>query len=200
MKPIIILILTSCMVLNTITMTYQKAYGATGTAPFSVTVNGSLVLTDASNDTMSGKDPTINVALSVTPDLGATTVSDTANFRIRSNQNVWRLTAQKTSSNTGGTGLTDSDITLNISKSAGSKANTNAGTLVSPFNNATTIGSIPSSSTANVVSGTAKTSSGRDSANTDNYFQVNTTYSVVPDFFYTPGTFSTTITYNLVSP
>ncbi len=173
---------------------------AAATVPVNVTVNGALVITDASNDSMAGANPTINVNLSVTPDLGAATVTGQANFRVRTNRNAWRLTAQRTVSNAGGTGLADTDVSLTVAKSAGSTGNANAGALVAPFTASTTLNSIPTATSVDVVSGTAKTSTAKDGANTNNYFQVNTTYGVAPDFFYTPGTYSTTITYNLVSP
>ena len=173
---------------------------AAATVPVNVTVNGALVITDASNDSMAGVNPNINVSLSVTPDLGAATVTGQANFRIRTNRNTWRLTAQRTVSNSGGTGLADTDISLTVAKSAGTNGNASAGSLVAPFTAATNLNSIPTASSTDVISGTAKTSNAKDSTNTNNYFQVNTTYGVAPDFFYTPGTYSTTITYNLVSP
>lgn len=173
---------------------------AAATVPINVTVNGSLVITDASNDGMAGTNPNINVNLSVTPDLGQSTVTGQANFRIRTNRTAWRLTAQRTASNAGGTGIADTDVTLSVAKSAGSTGNASAGTLVAPFNAAATLNNVPTASSADVVSGTAKTSSIKDGNNTNNYFQVNTTYGVSPDFFYTPGTYSTTVTYNLVSP
>ncbi len=173
---------------------------AAATIPVNVTVNGALVITDASNDSMSGINPTINVNLSVTPDLGAATVTGQANFRIRTNRTAWRLTAQRTVSNAGSTGIADTDVTLSVAKSAGSTGNANAGTLVAPFTAATNLNSIPTATSADVISGTARTSSAKDGTNTNNYFQVNTTYGIAPDFFYTPGTYSTTITYNLVSP
>ena len=182
---------------NSIRMSEVKA--ATGTVPLSVTVNGSLVVSDGDNDTMSGTNPTKNVSLTVTPDLGHTLQSGSANFRIRSNRADWRFTATKTASNAGGTGITDSDILVDISKSAGSSANASAGALVAPFNAQTNLSSITTTE-ADVISGTAKTSSARDANNTNNWFQINTTYSIQPDFFYTPGTFSSTITYSLVSP
>ena len=173
---------------------------AAANVPVNVTVNSSLVISDASNDSMAGANPTINVNLSVTPDLGASTVTGQANFRIRSNKAAWRLTAQRTTSNAGGTGLADTDVTLSVAKSAGSNGNASAGALVSPFTASTTLNSIPTATSADVINGTAKTSSAKDGTNANNYFQVNTTYGVAPDFFYTPGTYSTTITYNLVSP
>ena len=176
-----------------------KAYGA-ATVPLSVNVNGSLVISDASNDTMAGKDPTINVAIAVTPDLGAATATGQANFRIRTNNATWRLTTQRTASNAGGTGIADGDVSVTVTKSAGTNANINAGALVAPFTAATNLTNIPTAAPTNVISGTSKTSTARDTTNTNNWFQVNTTYGIAPDFFYTPGTFSTTITYNLVSP
>ncbi len=193
----LVFIFNVILLLNFIVLPEAKA---AATVPLTVTVNGSLVITDADNDTMLGKDPTKNVTINITPDIGATTQTGAANFRIRTNRSAWRLTAQKTASNAGGTGLTDSDVLLDVAKSAGSSANANSGTLVAPFNAQTNIGSITTAAAVDVVSGTAKTSSSKDGTNTNNYFQVNTTYSVVPDFFYSPGTFSTTITYNLVSP
>lgn len=177
----------------------QKAKAA-ASVPLNITVNGSLVITDASNDTMAGKDPTLNVNLSVTPDLGATTVSGAANFRVRSNRNAWRVTAQRTASNAGGTGIADTDVLVDIAKSAGTTANTSAGALVTPFTAQTNISSITTAAAVDVISGTAKTSSMIDGNNTNNWFQVSTTYSIAPDFFYSPGTYSTTVTYNLVSP
>ena len=173
---------------------------AAATVPVNVTVNGSLVITDASNDSMAGTNPTINVNLYVTTDLGAAIATGQANFRIRTNRTTWRLTAQRTASNAGGTGIADTDVTLSVAKSAGSTANASAGALVAPFNAAATLNNVPTATSADVVSGTAKTSSARDNNNTNNYFQVNTTYGISPDFFYTPGTYNTTVTYNLVSP
>ena len=172
---------------------------AAATVPMSVTVNGALVISDADNDTMAGENPTKNVDLTIDPDLGQTLQTASANFRVRTNRSAWRLTASKTASSAGGTGLTDADVLLDVSKSAGSNANASAGTLVSPFTSQTNLGSL-STTAVDVISGTAKTSSAKDNSNTNNWFQVSTTYSVQPDFFYTPGTFSSTITYNLVSP
>ena len=173
---------------------------ATATVPLSVTVNGSLVISDADNDTMSGTNPTKNVSISVTPDLGATNATGSANFRIRTNRSAWRVTAQRTASDAGDTGIADTDVKVDITKSAGSNASASAGALVSPFTAQADISSISTSSAVDVINGTAKTSSAKDSSNASNWFQLSTTYSIFPDFFYTPGTYSTTITYSLVSP
>lgn len=181
-------------------MCVHSVKAATAGVPLSITVNGSLVLTDAGNDTMLGKDPTLNVNIAVTPDLGAATASGSANFRIRTNNAAWRVTAQRTASNAGTTGIADTDVKVDIAKSAGTTGNAASGALAIPFNAQTNLTSIPTVSAADVITGTAKTSSAKDSSNTNNYFQVNTTYSIAPDFFYTPGTFSSTITYSLVSP
>ena len=124
---------------------------AATTVPVNVTVNGALVITDSANDSMSGINPNINVSLSVTPDLGASTITGQANFRIRTNRTTWRLTAQRTASNSGGTGIADTDISLSVSKVAGSTGNSNAGSLVAPFYTSTNLNSIPTVSSADVV-------------------------------------------------
>ena len=131
---------------------------AAATVPLSVTVNGSLVISDADNDTMAGKDPTKNVTISVTPDLGAATATGNANFRIRTNSSTWKLTALRTASDAGGTGLTDADVLVDVAKSAGSMANANSGTLVAPFTSQANLSNIPTAApAADVVNGTAKT-------------------------------------------
>ncbi len=178
-----------------------KIFAQTATVPLSITVNGNLTISDANNDASSGKNPTLNVNLSITPDLGAAQVTGDANFRIRTNRPNWRLTAQRTLEvDTGPTKISASDVGLLITTQAGSKANPDAGTLVAPFNTQTDISKIPISNPINVISGKSKTSKDRDNTNTNNYFQVNTRYSVYPDYFFQPGTWKTTLTYNLVSP
>lgn len=178
-----------------------KSISQTATVPINITVNGTLTISDANNDASSGKNPTINVNLSVTPDLGAAAVTGNANFRIRTNRPVWRLTAQRTTEvDTGPTNIVPGDISLLVTTQAGVNANAMAGSLVAPFNATTNLTSISTSAPVNVINGTAKTSTARDSSNLSNYFQVNTQYSILPDYFYQPGTWATTITYNLVSP
>src|SRR3989338_6981406 len=83
---------------------YLPSANAAGTAPLSITVNGALVISDADNDTMAGVNPTKNVTLNITPDLGHTIQSGGANFRVRTNRSAWRLTAQRTTTSAGGTG------------------------------------------------------------------------------------------------
>lgn len=195
LRSLVLILLLLCV--NVIEIPEVKAAAS---VPLSVTVNESLVISDADNDTMAGKNPTKNVNLSVTPDLGQTLQSASANFRVRSNRATWRLTAQRTASDAGSTGITDADLLVDISKSAGSSANASAGALVAPFTSQTNLSSINTAAAVDVINGTAKTSSAKDNSNTNNWFQVGTTYSIQPDFFYSPGTFSSTITYSLVSP
>lgn len=183
---------------NVLRFAEVKAAGAT--VPLSIVVNGNLVVSDAGNDTAAGKDPTKNVNISVTPDLGSTTQSGSANIRLRTNKAAWRLTAQRTASSAGGTGIADTDVKVDISKSAGTKANASSGAITLAFTGQKDLTAITTVSAVDVITGSAKTSSARDSGNVDNWFQVGTTYSINPDFFYTEGTFSTTITYSLVSP
>ena len=199
MKKQIFALFLVMMLVCTSLVNIQEAKSA-ATVPLAITVNGSLVISDADNDTMAGENPTKNVSLTIDPDLGHTIQSGSANFRVRTNRATWRLTAQRTASDAGGTGVTDSDVKVDIAKSAGTSANANAGALVSPFTAQTNLASIDTAMAVDVVNGTAKTSSARNSANDQNWFQVNTTYSLQPDFFYEPGTFSSTITYSLVSP
>ena len=177
------------------------SFSQTATVPVNITVNGALTISDASNDSSAGRNPTINVNLSVTPDLGAAAATGDANFRIRTNRSTWRLTTQRTTEvDTGPTNIVSMDVGLLFTTQAGTNANAMAGVLVAPFTAQTDLSNVPTAAPANVVSGTAKTSTARDSSNTNNYFQVNTRYSILPDFFYQPGTWSTTVTYNLVSP
>ena len=178
-----------------------KTFSQSATVPININVNGTLTISDAANDSNAGKNPTINVNLSITPDLGAAPVTGNANFRIRTNRSAWRLTAQRTTEvDTGPTNIVAMDIGVLISTQAGTNANAMAGTLVAPFTAQTDLSSISTSAPVDVISGTAKTSAARDTTNTNNYFQINTLYSILPDFFFQPGTWRTTITYNLVSP
>lgn len=178
-----------------------KSISQTATVPININVNGTLTISDANNDASSGKNPTINVNLSITPDLGAASVTGDANFRIRTNQSKWRLTAQRTKENDSGpTNIEAKDVGLLVTTQAGPKADLNAGKLVPPFTSQTNLSSISTSSPIDVIVGEKKTSTDRDNTNANNYFQVNTKYSIFPDFFYQVGTWSTTITYNLVSP
>lgn len=179
----------------------HKAFSQTAIVPINITVNGNLTISDANNDASSGKNPTLNVNLTVTPDLGAAAATGDANFRIRTNRSTWRLTAQRTLEvDTGPTNIIAMDVGLTITTLAGSSANPNAGTKVAPFNSQTDLSNVPVGAPVTVIAGTAKTSITRDNTNINNYFQVNTRYSILPDFFYQPGTWRTTVTYNLVSP
>ena len=178
-----------------------KTFCQSATVPININVNGTLTISDASNDASSGKNPTLNVNLSITPDLGAAPAVGNANFRIRTNRSTWRLTAQRTAEiDTGPTNIVAMDVTLLVTTQAGTNGNAMAGTLVAPFTAQTDLSSISTATPVDVISGTAKTSTARDNTNSNNYFQVNTQYGILPDFFFQPGTWKTTITYNLVSP
>lgn len=197
-KQFIYLCLIVLLILLTIPL---KTFSQSATVPININVNGTLTISDAANDASSGKNPTINVNLSITPDLGAAPVNGDANFRIRTNRSTWRLTAQRTAEiDTGPTNIVAMDVALLITTQAGINANAMAGILVAPFTARTDLSSISTSAPVDVISGTAKTSTAKDNTNANNYFQVNTQYSILPDFFFQPGTWRTTITYNLVSP
>lgn len=178
-----------------------RTFSQSATIPININVNGTLTISDAINDSSAGKNPTINVTLAVTPDLGAAAVTGDANFRIRTNLTIWRLTAQRTQEiDRGPTNILPQDIGLLISTQAGNNANPDAGKLISPFLSSTDLSKITVANPVVVLNGQDKTSNKRDNLNANNYFQVNTRYSITPDFFFQPGAWSTIITYSLVSP
>lgn len=201
MKNLIGLLSITLLVLTVSVLSVQEVKAQTATVPLAITVNGALVVTDAAMDNAAGKNPTLNVNLSVTPDLGAANVTGSANFRIRTNQAMWTLSAAKTALVANGTGIAETDILLDVVKTAGSNANASAGALQSPFTAQTNISSIMTTATT-VLAGTAITSSARDSSNANNYLNIATTYTIPQDFFFTPGTgnATSTITYTLSSP
>ena len=114
---------------------------------------------------------------------------------------MWTLSAAKTALVANGTGLSETDILLDVVKTAGTTGNAASGALQAPFTAQTNISSIMTTATT-VLAGTAKTSSALDSTNTNNYLNIATTYSVPQDFFFQPGTgaATSTITYTLTSP
>lgn len=180
-----------------------KAASGTATVPLSITVNGAVTVTDAATDTAAGKNPTLNVNLSVTPDIGASDVSGSANFRVRTNFTNWKLTAQRAGFTANGTGLAATNVGLSITKTAGSDASATACTLQAPFTGSTTINSISASAATDICAGTTtKTASAAStSANTNNYLNFATTYTVAQDFFFTPGSGAATdtITYTVAN-
>ena len=196
-RTVIVLIIISFSFFSSINLT-TKANQAI--VPISITVHGKLVLTSAENDNISGKDPTLNVRLNLSPDLNNQTVSGNSAIRIRTNLNTWKLTAQRINSASQPINIDPKDISLSFTTQSGAKANPNAGKLLAPFNTTTDLNQISSNSPTEVLLGLSKTSLGRDPENKNNWFQLTTNYSILPDFFYEIGQWDTTITYNLVSP
>lgn len=168
--------------------------------PLKIIVSGKLVITDAENDNISGKDPTINVLLRLTPDLNESIVSGSSGIRIRTNLNYWKLIAQRTNETSTLLNIDPGDISLSFTTTSGSKANPNAGKLLSPFDTVANLSHIPVGTSKDILIGNSKTSADKDPLNKNNWFQVTTNYSVSPDFFYDIGEWKTTISYNLVSP
>ena len=168
--------------------------------PLNITVLGKLVITDANNDTKSGLDPTLNVLLRLTPDLNNQTVSGSSSIRIRTNLSTWKLTALRSNTTNLSSNIDPNDISLRFTTQAGSTANPNCGKLISPFDQITTLSQISTASPIEILTGTDKTSIARDTDNKGNWFQLNSNYSISPDFFYGIGEWNTTISYNLVSP
>ena len=171
------------------------------TVPINITVAGKLIITDAENDNKSGSDPTLNVNLKLVPDLNNATVSGSSSIRIRTNLNSWKLTAQRSNLPDSAVNIDPKDISLRFTTEAGSKANPNAGKLLSPFNNQTAnLSHISTNGPIDLLVGLSKTSLERDPENKNNWFQLTSNYSVSPDFFYEIGEWNTTVSYSLVSP
>ena len=171
------------------------------TVPINITVEGKLIITDAENDNKSGSNPTLNVNLKLIPDLNNSVVSGSSSIRIRTNLNSWKLTAQRSNLSDSAVNMDPKDISLSFTTQAGSKANPNAGKLLSPFNNqAADLSRISTNGPTDVLIGVSKTSLDRDPENRNNWFQLTSNYSVSPDFFYEIGDWNTTISYSLVSP
>src|SRR3989338_181041 len=168
------------------------------TVPINITVKGKLVLTDSVNDNKSGENPTLNVFLKLTPDINNSIVSGNSAIRIRSNLNSWKLTAQRSDQNNSLVNIDPKDISITFSTQAGANADPNAGKLVSPFNKTADLSQISINSPLDLVIGNSKTSLTRDSQNKNNWFQLTSSYSISPDFFYEIGEWGTTVSYNLV--
>lgn len=181
---------------------YDKAQAAgTATVPLSITVNGAITVTDAATDTMAGANPTLNVTLNVTPDVGEVDATGSATFRVRTNLAMWTLSAQRAGFTAGTTGLAASDVGLTVTKTAGATGVAAACALQAPFTGATNIGQISDSAATTICAGTAKTAaSATTSLNPTNYLQFATDYTVPQDFFFSPGTATDTITYSVTDP
>ena len=190
-------LLLACLLFESLTL---KVESNQAIVPINVTVLGKLIITDAENDTKSGENPTLNVNLKLTPDLSDSVISGSSSVRIRTNLNSWKLTAKRLEEGGSLVNLTPEDISLAFIVSAGGKANQSAGKLVTPFDTKTDLSKISSNSETDIIHGLSKTSAERDPKNTDNWFQLTSNYSISPDFYYETGDWSTTVTYNLVSP
>ncbi len=179
-------------------LTVNKA-SADATVNFSANINGSITVSDDSNDASGGKDPTLNTSITLTPDLGATVAFGSSNFRVRTNLTMWQLGSQRSGFNAGTTGLDTTDVSLSVTKTAGSNANASSCALQGAFSGVTDLSEISTSSATPICTGSAITSSARDTANSTNYLRFQILYFLNQDFFFTPGTASDTITYTVIS-
>lgn len=168
--------------------------------PLTITVHGKLIITDAESDNKSGENPTLNVILNLTPSLNSTIVSGKTSMRIRTNLSNWKLTAKRFDLTSNTTNIDPKDVSLTFTTQTGSKANPFAGKLISPFDSTCSLDQIPDTSTTDILVGSSKTSLDKDPGNKNNWFQLNSDYSISPDFFYGRGEWRTIISYNLVSP
>jgi len=187
------LILSALLVVAVCSFTnIQKADAAV--ANLTITVMNGLTITDTSNTT----NPQ-NVAIAITPDVGAAAQTGNANFYIRSNYPTWSLTALRSAlSDPSSTGLALTDIGYAVTLGThGTNANASAGAVAGSFAS-TTLNTLTTSAQA-IVTGSAKTSSARDSANTQNFFKVNNAFTVNQDFFFSPGVVTVSVTYALTA-
>ncbi len=168
------------------------SFAQTSTITDNFIVPSTLIISDGATEAV---DPTSPISLTVTPAVGASDATASQILRIRSNQASWMIAVTKGAFSAGTTSILESDITVAHSKTAGSAGNVSAGTLQYASK---TLNLVTSGET--VISGSAKTSSTRDSNNLNNYLQIDTTYSIPQDFFFTPGTASISLTYTLTSP
>ena len=197
LRSFFIVILIALLYLST---SYAKVISNQALVPLSITVHGKLIITDAESDTKSGENPTTNIHLSLTPELNNSIVSGKSSIRIRTNLSNWKLLAQRVDQLNNTTIINPQDIKLLFTTQTGSKANPYAGKLVSPFDGITNLSQISSARSTDVLMGNSKTSIDKDPTNKNNWFQLTSTYSISPDFFYDKGEWNTVISYNLVSP
>lgn len=172
---------------------------ADATVDLGVTVNGAITITDDSNDTSAGVDPTINTNINITPSVGSAVAFGTSNFRVRSNISMWQLTSQRSGFNPGTTGLDETDISLSVTKTAGATGDSASCTLQSPFSGITDLSEVSTSSATPLCVGSSKTSASRNNDNTTNYVKFQVLYFVNQDFFFTPGTATESLTFSVSS-
>ena len=197
----ILTILALFVTLSAISIQNANATSGTATVPLAITVNGAVTVTDTADTVHNPGAGTLDVSFSVSPDVGASDLTSTKSFRVRTNYTMWKLTGQRAGFSAGATALAATDIGLTITKTAGSNAVAGACTLQSPFTGATTINAISASSATDICAGTsAKTAAARSSsANANNYLQFDTLYTLAQDFFFEPGSASDTITYTVAN-
>ncbi len=177
-----------------------KASSNQAVVPLTITVHGKLIITDAENDTKSGENPTTNVHLSITPELNNSIVSGNSSIRVRTNLSNWKLLAQRIDQSNNTANINPEDIKLHYTIQTGSKANPNSGMLVSPFDRTTNLNQLSTTKSTEILIGNSKTSLDKDPTNSNNWFQLTSTYSISPDFFYEKGEWNTVVSYSLVSP
>lgn len=193
---IVLIVVFCCLIVST----KQRAESSHAIVPINISVAGKLIITDEVNDNKSADVPTLNVRLSLTPELSNKVASGKSAIRIRTNMKTWKLTALRGGSTNTSANINPSDISLTFTTQAGPKANPEAGILLSPFDKITDLSKISTLNPTDILIGKSKTSSAKDPGNKNNWFQLTTTYSVSGDFSYDMGEWDSVISYNLVSP
>lgn len=202
MKKIISSIITFAFVLAIFA---PIANAQTATVPINITVAETFVVTDTSDN----KNPTLTANISLTPDVPNTEQQQAADidFRLRTNASAWKLTVQETGGGfmAGGTGIVASDVTIDLELSApGASANMSGINVAGDFGasgltGSTTLDTIDTAAAENAATGTSMTSSALNNDNSANFVLVQTDYKITPDFFYSAGTATSTLTYTLAA-
>lgn len=162
----------------------KPVYSQTATYNITITVMSSSVITDAANDALAGKNPLINNALNIDPDIGGVNATDSGGFRIRTNENSWMVLLSVPGNDLTPPNAMANQFTLTWTQTAGSNAM--AGTFSGPFPGPLMPGAAfpPPASMFTLASGASMTSSARDNTNTNNYVQFDQSTELLSDFFY----------------
>lgn len=204
------LLITKIRVLFFIVLVYFSTYSLiassnTAYVPVNITVEGKLIITDAEDESIvKGAAPSLNTVLRLQKKGNKNLVANKKAIRIRTNLNNWKLTAQRVDLPLyRSRKINPKYVSLLLSTQSGSKANPKAGKLASPFNTASNLSKISSNLPTDVIIGQSKTSKDRDPTNKNNWFQVTSTYSILPKYFTHKNKindWNAIISYNLVSP
>ncbi len=156
--------------------------------PLSITVSG---VAEISNT--AGGNSLISINWTNIPSIGATNLTNTSSIKVRANTSTWKVQMAKSTANDNET-INDSEISLSFTKTAGSTGSISSGNIQGGITSLANLSNTP----ITVLQGSSKTSSALDNRNSNNYLELNTTYSLVPDFFHNTKTFPETHTITFI--